>query len=671
MNSPYTTQRSVDPGAVFSIKRILGTALFAFSVLLASAQTATNTCTYAVGNEYAVTANCSFQTFNKPTGFTAAMNPSGCSGSNNDDAWGWFTATSARTAITFDPSANHRPILHVFTGACGSLSQIACYNGGGNGRNAEVNIPTTTGVNYMIRIQRHATNDAMNGAICIRPALANDECATATVLPVLVNCFAQTFTNDRATISSNTPFPTCGGPFNSNTASDIWFRFTPVGSGEVVIETTAGTISDAVMQLYTGTCGSLTLVECDDDDGPGLMPEIDRSCDPLLVGQSYWLRVWGYGGDRGTFDICISEPSIFAPRFEDCVGAVFICNDQQINNNAEDFGCTQDLNSSNRGCLLGNERQGSWYTFTPSASGTIEFTITPSSAIDYDYALWGPEPAFACPPASTPVRCSWAYPPAVPTFPASTAFETGLRAGNADTSEPDSGPAVNGFTAPLNVVAGEIYILYIDNFDATGQAFALDWTLTNGCSLDCNILPVELLTFKAEANHHNVTLEWLTQTERNSSHYEVERSADGEHFTAIGIMPAAGQSVARIAYSWVDQDPLSGVGYYRLRQMDVDGTHTYSDVITAHYAKGISKLSIHPNPAQDRIFLEYDGTWHGPAEIIVMDAAGRRVEQFKVQLQDGTSTIGLQVFDLEAGCYVVKMLHGHGDKAAIGRFLKP
>lgn len=650
--------------------RIIVAALSGVVTVACTAQTATNTCGYAAGNEYSVSASCTFQTFNKPAGFTASMNPSGCSGSNSDDAWGWFEATSTRTAITFDPASNHRPIMHVFTGACGSLTQVACYNGGANGRNAEVNIATTPGANYAIRIQRHATSDAMNGSICIRPALTNDECASATVLPVLENCFTQTFSNDRATISSETPAPTCGGGFNSNTASDVWFSFTPSGTGQVVIETTAGSLTDAVMQLYSGTCGSLVRVECDDDDGAGFMSRIDRTCAPLTPGQTYYLRVWGYGGSHGTFDLCIAEPATFTPRFEDCEGSILICGDQQINNNAQDFGCSQDLSSGNRGCLWGNERQGSWYTFTPSASGTIEFTIIPTANIDYDYALWGPLPAFACPPAASPVRCSWAYPPAVPGFPAASSFETGLRAGNTDASEADAGPLVNGFTAPLDVIAGEIYILYIDNFDVTGQAFTLDWNLTNGCSLDCNILPVELLTFGAEAREDHVAVTWLTQTERNSSYFEVERSSDGEHFTPIGRVEAAGVSVSRIDYSLLDEDPLDGMGYYRLRQVDKDGTFSFSNVVSVQFRSSAAKLMVHPNPADERILVAFDRSWTGMLEVEILDGAGRRVKRSKVQLEEGMSSFPLRIADIETGSYLVQIRSTDGSRSAIGRFVK-
>ena len=88
--------------------------------------TATNNCGYNAGNEYPVGLSCSYSTFNKPSTFTNNANPGGCNSSANDDAWGWFTATSNNTIITFDPSTSTDPVLHLLTGACGSLSVVAC-----------------------------------------------------------------------------------------------------------------------------------------------------------------------------------------------------------------------------------------------------------------------------------------------------------------------------------------------------------------------------------------------------------------------------------------------------------------------------------------------------------------------------------------------------------------
>src|SRR5690606_21091141 len=144
-------------------------------------------------------------------------------------------------------------------------------------------------------------------------------------------------------------------------------------------------------------------------------------------------------------------------------------------NSSTHIGCTIDLNNSNRGCLTANERQGSWYYFSPSTSGTLGFTLTPNGPIDYDFALWGPYAAAQC-PGVPPVRCSYANALNTPTY------STGMGNGATDVSE---GASSNGWVRTLNVTAGSVYVLYVDNYSATGQDFTLTWNLTNGASLDC------------------------------------------------------------------------------------------------------------------------------------------------------------------------------------------
>ncbi|MBK6473082.1 MAG: hypothetical protein IPF95_00035 [Flavobacteriales bacterium] len=85
-----------------------------------------------------------------------------------------------------------------------------------------------------------------------------------------------------------------------------------------------------------------------------------------------------------------------------------------FNNNSSNTGNVNDLNTANQGCLLSGERQGTWYYFSPSASGTIGFTITPTVPTDYDFALWGPMNTIACPPTGAPFalfvcRTIWTY----------------------------------------------------------------------------------------------------------------------------------------------------------------------------------------------------------------------------------------------------------------------
>ena len=167
----------------------------------ASAQGSSNACGFNAANRYTVGTTCTFTAFNKPDAYTATFTPAGstCGSSANDDAWGWFTATATTTNITYDPTDSHRSILHVFSGTCAALTQVACANAGSNGANINLTIATVPGANYVIRIQRQGTNNAMNGNLCLWSPVPNDTPCTATTLPLAPSCSPTSSTNSGAT----------------------------------------------------------------------------------------------------------------------------------------------------------------------------------------------------------------------------------------------------------------------------------------------------------------------------------------------------------------------------------------------------------------------------------------------------------------------------------------
>ena len=125
---------------------------------------------------------------------------------------------------------------------------------------------------------------------------------------------------------------------------------------------------------------------------------------------------------------------------------------------------------------------------------------------------------------------------------------------------------------------------------------------TTFCSL--RPLPVELTAFTAEAVNGKVQLRWNTATERNSAKFVVERSAVGEAFSSVREVAAQGNSTAATAYAATDAAPMAGLSYYRLRQVDLDGSVEYSPVVTVNLKAGYAPISCYPNPATDRLTLD-------------------------------------------------------------------
>lgn len=138
---------------------------------------------------------------------------------------------------------------------------------------------------------------------------ANDECVNAIPLSISSACAFTTYTNANATASNGIPAPGCA----SYAGGDVWFTAVVSATGILTVDTQTGVITDAGMAFYTGTCGSLTLLACDDDSSVnGLMPYISLS--GLTPSQTIFIRVWEYGNDNnGTFGICATSPTCIAP----------------------------------------------------------------------------------------------------------------------------------------------------------------------------------------------------------------------------------------------------------------------------------------------------------------------------------------------------------------------
>jgi len=92
-------------------------------------------------------------------------------------------------------------------------------------------------------------------------------------------------------------------------------------------------------------------------------------------------------------------------------------------------------------------------------------------------------------------------------------------------------------------------------------------------------LPIELVVFKAKPRDNFVELIWITESETNNDYFQVERSEDGIDFNEIINYAGAGNSNSQIFYNVFDNNPINGINYYRLKQVDYDGKYTYSDII--------------------------------------------------------------------------------------------
>jgi uncharacterized delta-60 repeat protein len=184
---------------------------------------------------------------------------------------------------------------------------------------------------------------------------------------------------------------------------------------------------------------------------------------------------------------------------------------------------------------------------------------------------------------------------------------------------------------------------------ATGFAYP-----SNAVTVTFAPLPVELTAFTAAlAGPATVRLAWATASEKNSHAFVVERSLDGQSFAAIGTVAAAGSSTSARRYELPDAHLPTGAAllYYRLRQVDLDGTFSYSPVRTVTLTAAATGLALFPNPTHGGA-ATLTGAVPGTT-VRVFDALGREVLATTADVA-GTVVLPLPV-GLATGVYVVRV----------------
>ncbi len=138
-------------------------------------------------------------------------------------------------------------------------------------------------------------------------------------------------------------------------------------------------------------------------------------------------------------------------------------------------------------------------------------------------------------------------------------------------------------------------------------------------------LPVRLTSFQAQSTGEGVRLNWSSSLEQNFDYYQVERSTDAVSFEAVSphIASVSGQAGIR-SYSWTDGNAQGGTVYYRLKQVDLDNTYTYSKIVAVTFASDDKAVALTPNPFSDELTLTLNTPQNGTYVIEVYAPSGKR-----------------------------------------------
>ncbi|TYB75779.1 T9SS type A sorting domain-containing protein [Bizionia myxarmorum] len=268
----------------------------------------------------ALTVNPNYSCASTTPGTIASATNSGvnvCGGTEDDDVWYHFVATGpSHTVDLINIAGSTTDLYHALYGPFTNANPPNCTNAAVAGSNiscSDPNSSTLTGLiagrTYFVQAYSWTSTPGQTTTfdICIGtppPPPSNDEPCEAISLTPNSICNYSFYTNASATASTGVTAPGCG----SYSGGDVWFSVLVDSTGEMTIDTETAAITDSGMAAYSGTCGALTLIECDDDDSAnGAMSQIILT--GRTPGETIYIRFWEYGNDnQGTFGICATSP---------------------------------------------------------------------------------------------------------------------------------------------------------------------------------------------------------------------------------------------------------------------------------------------------------------------------------------------------------------------------
>ncbi|MBC8172502.1 MAG: T9SS type A sorting domain-containing protein [Chitinophagales bacterium] len=196
----------------------------------------------------------------------------------------------------------------------------------------------------------------------------------------------------------------------------------------------------------------------------------------------------------------------------------------------------------------------------------------------------------------------------------------------------------------------------VSGFGERDEFFMDDVTVTAP-----NILPVELVNFTGALVNEVVELNWTTVTEIENDKFIIQKSIHSEKtFFDIGSVEAGGNSTAMQSYYFIDEEPTAGLLYYRLKQLDTDGSYSYSKTIAVQVGNDHNDLIIYPNPASASLYVNSLLLNEEGAVINISDMAGRNliILNNKGTSQDSgeMNTIMISLRDVPDGVYLLSII---------------
>lgn len=201
-------------------------------------------------------------------------------------------------------------------------------------------------------------------------------------------------------------------------------------------------------------------------------------------------------------------------------------------------------------------------------------------------------------------------------------------------------------------------------FTATALFASTVFSFASECVYDKNLT--------AEEFPIGVMLSWSTASESNTSLFEVEKSEDGIDFAMLGSIEAAGNSNNKKYYNFLDAQASAKKIYYRLKQIDIDGSFTYSDVLpfTKKMKNDMMIVNMSSESASKKFDFTLDAIQEGKATIKIVDVKGQVAYEGTRNVNNGLTNLSVDLQGLREGTYkLLVIMNGEEETFTIRRTL--
>lgn len=175
------------------------------------------------------------------------------------------------------------------------------------------------------------------------------------------------------------------------------------------------------------------------------------------------------------------------------------------------------------------------------------------------------------------------------------------------------------------------------------------------------ILPTELFSFSGQCENNAIYLQCQTSSESNGDYFTIEKSNDGSNWQILNEIKGVGNSYTMLSYNFVDSYPNSEISYYRLKKTDINGSSSYSEIITIDNCNSTHfnlEVNVYPQPAGDVLNLNISGLFLDKVEIYLFNSQGKRILHDHLFSESTLQTTykTLDVTQIKEGIYYLQLI---------------